>query len=180
MSDTASQAARRTVNFKSSVKIQDVAPAKKVVANWPDETKKEVVGYIHGFCNAIVKRTAPDGSKTFEVMGGQFEVVPADPQEPCLRSGICYLGDSFQPMVTDILKAQAGPDGKGQVTGVSFAFEIVLMRASNPQGYTWVLEPMTQPEGLDPLEDTRKLLAARLDKPKLVEHKGGKETAKAK
>lgn len=171
---TASAPTRRSVNLKSSVKIQDVVNAKKTVANWAEDVKKDVVGYIHGFTNSIVRRTAPDGSKTYEGMAGQFEVVPVDPNEPAIQSGVCYLGDSFQPMITNLLKAQAGPDGRGQVTGVSFAFEIILQRAANPQGYTWVLEPLTEPEGLDPLADTRKLMVQRLNKPathKAIEHK---------
>lgn len=148
---------RRAVEHKSSLKLQDVANIKKVSASFGENETHRTVGYIHGFCNDSVKRSSPDGMTQYEGMVGQFEAIPLDGDAKVIRSGICYLG-SYQSPITAVLKQQAGPDGKGQVTGVSFAYEVAIFKTE--KGVEWRMRPIGEPESLDPLASTRERITA--------------------
>jgi hypothetical protein len=163
--------AHRKVTFKSSLKIPDIANAKKVIAAMAEGVNVLTVGYLHGFCNDTAIRTSNDGFSRSEGMLGQFEAIPTDAENPVIRSGICYLGD-FQNVVTDVLKAQAGPDKKGQVTGVSFMFEVKVHRNG-----AWDVSLIEAPQSLDPLEATRQRLVNRLTP---AEHRANEAPPKSK
>jgi hypothetical protein len=165
--------AKRGVEFKSSLKLQDVANVKKVLSSFAENETSRIVGHIHGFCNDTVQRSSPDGMTKYEGMVGQFEAIPSDLEMKAIRSGICYLGNTFQGSITKILKEQAGADGKGQVTGVSFVYEVAIFKTD--AGPEWRMRHIGEPEGLDPLAATRERIAAHLK----ATH-DTKETAKKK
>lgn len=147
----------RKVEQKSSLKITDVGTPKKLLEAMHKDEKRRVVGFIHGFCNDTVTRSSPDGLSSNTGMLGQFEIIPSDVTMPVVRSGICYLGDEYQPPVIAVLKVQAGADGKGQITGVSFIYEIAIER--NAHTFKWALSMLGDPESLDPLSATRAKVA---------------------
>lgn len=154
MSDT--NKTTRKVDFKSSMKVMDIASAKRTKELLGDKALVHL-GFIHGFANDLVKRTAPDGSAVFWGLAGQFEMLPNDTENPVLRSSILYLSPDAHNAVTKILENQKGADGRGQVTGASFIYAV-----SAEKGGTWKLDAVEQPLGLDPLEETRNRLMAKL------------------
>jgi len=78
-----------------------------------------------------------------------------------IQSGVCYLPDAFQSAIVDQLGGfdeSSGEVGEKQVESVQIAVEIGLQRATNPQGYSWMLRNLTEPTEHDPLAELRKAL----------------------
>jgi hypothetical protein len=125
---------------------------------------RAVVGIIHGFCNDIIVRSAPDGSdKKYTGLSGSFEGIPInDLTLPVLQSSILFLPDAFRDQIIAVLKQQAGADGKGVVIGCEFAFKFSVFQAKNPQGYSWEAEIIGDIVSKDPMERTRKLIAGMM------------------
>jgi hypothetical protein len=153
------------VTIQSKLSIQSLCNAKKVIANMPDNQDKTVVGTILGIAQSIVTRTSPDGTKTFEGISGQFEGVPTDPERDTVQSGICYLPDFVYPAIRELLLAE-NDKGERVNAQVTFGFEVALIRAKNPQGYSWQLTPLASPRADDPLSKLRAELTA--NRPRLI------------
>lgn len=152
-------------SIKAKVTIQDLCNAKKVSAEFEEKKISEtVVGIIYGRADDIVVRAAPDGSKNFEGLRGIFEIVPADPAREPVQSAICYLPDFVFPQVRGMLyqRDASGADVRTDVKSVKFGFEVSLIAAKNPQGYSWKLNPKTPPTADDPVDVLRKEFAPQL------------------
>lgn len=59
------------------------------------------------------------------------------------QSGTCYLPDSWLEPILMVLKEGS--------TAVQFAYDVFIEKADNPAGYGWILKPLIEASGSDPL-----------------------------
>lgn len=170
---------------KTKVVLADLANPKRVSGAWPDNAPadhKELIGTIIGIASAVKTATAmgKDGltPQTFEGLSGTFEAIPADAKKETISSGVCYLPEAFQG---PLIKALEAAEEKGESLNIRLAAEVYVAKATNPQGYTWMLRPIAQPEAHDPLASVRALLPKPAENDvSQPEMEPAKEKAKAK
>lgn len=145
--------------IKSKLVFKDLGePA--LVKTLPEGQTKLMLGTIIGIADGIKIAKGPDGVSAFEGLKGTFEGVPADPTKDTVRSGVTFLGDAFQADIVALLKSDDAPES------VSFAYEVWVVKAANPAGYSWALAPKMKATEADPLSAMRALVA-REEKPAL-------------
>lgn len=162
----------------------------KVLLAQPETVARMNVGTLIGRASGFVSRKSPDGSQTFTGLAGTFEAYFTDKSTDPIASGVCFLPDAFQKPLLDILSDEVDNDGavkREAAEAVQFAFNIIVKRAKNPQGYEWLLEPLHDAQAEQPIDflsDLRSLLpepvkpAALLNAPKAepaTEASGGKK-----
>lgn len=178
----------------------NIGDPKKALALMPDNEKEAPIGYIMGIASDIhrVERTKPDGSgkEIFVGMKGTFEGMPADPTKDGYTSGICYMPEAFLTQLFEQLfseenggtkwagnpwsdKYEAGKPGKP----IKFAAESGILRANNPQGYSWYLRPVGERQSYDPLADMREAIRGdkgqrKLAKPEVLDLQANKPAEK--
>lgn len=189
------------VSLKSKIQLKDMGSPKKLGAL--DETIRQLkLGTVLGIASDIIRRTMPNGD-VFEGLGGSFECVSEDANTDTIQSGILYLPAGVYEAVANPLKemepvldadgkAKNDSDGnpvlKRKTASVSFAFEVFVIRADNPQGYSWKFTPLGQDAGsvrpVDPLSELRLLMAgpaqAALPKPEAAKEPETVGAAKGK
>jgi hypothetical protein len=102
---------------------------------------KAVLGTIIGYATDVSRRKDPSGEKEFLGLAGSFEAIPADPKMDTVQSGICYLpGGMDGPMIAAL--QETDDKGKRKNPSVEFAIEISVIKAKNPQGYSWEARPV--------------------------------------
>lgn len=138
---------RNTV-VKSKVVAKDAGNPKKIV-NLPENENQMLLGTVIGIADGIKISKAADGMTEHKGLKGQFEVTPADPAADIVRSGVAFLGESFQADIVKLLEDENGPDS------VSFGFEIYVVRATNAAGYSWAYRPLMAASEADPLAALR-------------------------
>lgn len=116
---------------------------KKLPAIEDKTIQKLDLGRIFGIASEVVERTAQDGTTKIRGMGGSFEAEPFDETMPISQSGICYLPDFIMNQMLEILAAK-DKDGKRINGSLQFAFKVAVVRAENPQGYSWEFTPITE------------------------------------
>ena len=160
----------------------------KAILAQPESVLELPLGTIVGIATGIKRGKMPDGVTPYEGMAGDFELKRPG-MEP-VRSGVCYLPDGFMQPILTLLKDDVDKDGnvtRDAVSSVQMAYNVSVIRADNPAGYSWKLTPLTQAQPNDPLAELRKLIPDNVatieDKSgdtAQIEDKGGatKETAK--
>lgn len=159
----------------------------KVIAAQPDEVRRLVVGSLIGRAISTVRRKSPDGATEFVGLSGAFEahfaVADNSGKIPeSISSGVLFIPPTFQDGLVELLSDQVNKEGvvvREAADAVQFAFNVIVARAGNAQGYEWMLEPLYEAapeERVDVLADMRKLLAAPAEQAKLA---APKEKAKA-
>lgn len=122
---------------------------------------KFFLGTIIGNASGISRRTSPDGEKVHEGLKGTFETIPNSKDVEPVSSGTLYLPEG---MVENFL---APFRGEKPPTAVDIAIEVYVVRAKNPQGYSWELNPLIAQESEnDPLKSVREKLAKAATKKK--------------
>lgn len=140
-----------TTTIKSKLVFKDLGEPALVKA-LPEGQDKMLLGSIIGIADGIKLAKGPDGVSQFEGLKGTFEGVPADPKRDTVRSGVAFLGDAFQADILALLKDENGPET------VSFAYEVWVVKAKNPAGYSWALAPKMPAAEADPLSSMRALV----------------------
>lgn len=151
----------------------DLCNPKKISAMWPESIPadhSEVVGTIVGMCTGIKVsiQKAKDGltDEVYLALEGMFEGMPADPERSITQSGICYLSEAFMlPIVNTFGSFDANTNKFTRKAdapqSVRIVTEVLLMKATNPQGYSWALRAVQAPDAIDPLADLKKMLPPR-------------------
>lgn len=120
----------------------------------PETVRVISLGALVGAADGFVQRTNPKDGEVFEGMTGSFRVIPDDPEREVIESGVLFIPDAFHNKVAAQLRA-IGLDEKGRLlqgATVEFAFQINVIRANNPQGYSWEFKPLMEFEGENPLD----------------------------
>lgn len=145
--------------------VSKIAPAnfdpKKAIALMPENEKQVALGVLYGRADKLVTRTAPNGSDVFEGAGGLFEYVPADETKDVLRAGVLWLPGGIDEIVLTPLREAAE---KGEKIAINLAFEMGIMRATNPQGYSWTMRPLLGESAVKPEDDPLSLIRSQVDK----------------
>lgn len=125
-----------------------------VIKSRPETVTKIITGRLIGIASDFVHRKSANGEQDFEGLKGQFRIVPTndmgipDPDKPELESGVLFLNDAFHSMISEPLRKARETDDKASI---NFAFEINVIRAKNPQGYSWSFMPLIESAG-NPLD----------------------------
>lgn len=129
------------------------------------------LGTIFGKASGFISRTDLKNEEKFEGLTGSFIGIPGDANFEETESGVLYIPDAFHNLVAEKLR-QVQKDDPG--AACEFAFEVYVIPAKNPAGYSWQLTPAVPFEGKHPLQDLmaraariteekRKQLAAPVD-----------------
>lgn len=107
--------------------------------------KSMVLGTLIGRATGFTERKSPKDGQIFEGLSGNFRSVPADPKREELESGVLFIPDAFHNIIADQLrprkKTDTNPDGDPNAC-IEFIFEITVIRAKNPAGYSWDFRPL--------------------------------------
>lgn len=98
----------------------------------------------------------------FVALVGNFEAVNEESGE-VFRSGVLYLPAGIHDMLTSAVSK------KGESEYVQFALDIRAVKASNPAGYSYEARSLTPASTVDPLDQLRNGIAARLSAPESKE-----------
>lgn len=151
-----------------------------MIKTLPEDQMKYIIGTLYVMASKIIERKNPkaggDGEPdTFEGLGGQFRMVPADPKREPLESGVLFIPDSFHNMISAAMKNAQGDDPNAEML---IAFEVASVRAKNPQGYTWQFTPMVE-RAENPMDNFVAAIAnskqAQIAAPKSAAADGGKK-----
>lgn len=79
------------------------------------------------------------------------------------QSGVLFLPEAFMGPMLDLFEDET--DGNGLVTreavkSIDVAYDVFVIKAENPAGYSWSLRPLIQPTASDPLAAIRLRLPA--------------------
>lgn len=135
----------------------------KAVTMLPEGTNQLLLGTIAGVATGVKKTKMPDGVTVLMGLSGTFEGTPADPKADVISSGVCYLPDAFQGPIIDLLSDVVNADGEVAKEGAhsaAFAYEVYSIKATNPQGYSYMLKSAIEASEADPLAELRGKLAA--------------------
>jgi hypothetical protein len=105
------------------------------------ETARSVVmGTIFGWADNFVQRKSPDGLQEYEGLSGEFRLVPSDTKREELESGVLFMPDAFHNLLANALR-ELGKSGDPN-SKLQFALEVSAIRAKNPAGYSWEVQPL--------------------------------------
>ena len=165
----------RTPTIKSKIVMKDLGDP-RLIATLPENQNKLVLGSIIGSATDIITRTSDQG-EVLTGLRGSFEAMPMDEKKDVVRADTLWLQSSATKMITDVLMDAEGNIASG---GVKFGFEVAVVKATNPLGYTWSLQPMIKPAADDPLNTLRAQLLSGSVVPAAPALEKPKEPAKAK
>ncbi len=134
---------------RTKLVFKDLGDPKRIAAE-KEDVKEILLGTMIGIATDIVERKGPDGVDVFTGLKGSFEAIPTDEEMSIVKSGLTFLPEAFQePIVAQL----SDEDNEGPV---QFACEIWVIRATNPQGYSWQLRGLDDNlEKHDPLDKLR-------------------------
>jgi hypothetical protein len=112
---------------------------------------KLFLGTIYGRASGFIERSSLKDEEKFEGLKGSFIGVPNDAANyEETESGVLYIPDAFHNLVAEKLREVQKTDAGASV---EFAFEVNVIPAKNPAGYSWELTPAVPFEGKHPLAD---------------------------
>lgn len=121
-----------------------------IIKTQPETVRTYILGTLGGIATGFVERKSPDGLEKYEGLAGQFRSIPSDPEKDELESGVLFLPDAFHGMIATPLKAMLANDPNANLR---FAFEVVVVRANNPAGYSWEFKPKIEAAAANPLDE---------------------------
>lgn len=153
----------------------------QIIKTLPETTREMLLGTLYGKASDFVKRTLPDGSNEMEGLRGNFRVIPIDvhgevQDSKGRESAILFIPEAFHNAIADQLRSAKGLDSAGvQIPGrpldpgaeIMFIYDVTVIRAKNPQGYSWMFKPAKEytKSPLDDLVIEHKAIKAALPKP---------------
>ena len=148
---------------KAKIAVSDFRP--KRIHGMPDTQRELSLGTLIGKATGVVRRTLPTG-EVMEGIGGTFAFQPSDDGD-VISSGVLWLPSGVDNLVLDPLRAS---EGTGSNAVINIAFEIKVIRADNPAGYSYAFRPLLEETVKvedDPLGALRGLLPTRSTAPAL-------------
>lgn len=178
--------------IKSKLTVKDLGNP-RIAANFEEgSNQRHPLGIIMGIAEKV--RTVVDAAgQPFDAILGEFEGIRHTPQKikdkddegneyereiGIVRAGRLFLPSGIHEMIAIPLKAEGA-------VKIQFGIRVFTVKADNPIGYSYVVEPLYKPETADPLAHIRESIAATVKqlsapKPELVKKddpKVGKKTA---
>lgn len=158
----------RKIGMKNAVKSADMGP--KRLLGQADDVRQFFLGTLVGIANGFHEQEDPaDEARVMVGLRGAFRWIDSDEKINILQGPILWVPPSLHDPVAEVLKPllyQQDDEGnfitdehggfkpiRGARPQVNVAFKVYTIRASNPQGYTWLFEPLIQPsaDDADPL-----------------------------
>lgn len=127
----------------------------QIIKTLPETTREMMLGTLYGKANEFVTRTLPDGSREMEGLRGNFRMIPIDKDgeirdDKGRESAILFIPEAFHNGIADQLRRAKGLDPAGQPlpnvaqdagAEIMFIYDVAVIRAKNPQGYSWMFTP---------------------------------------
>jgi hypothetical protein len=142
----------RKTDIKKTISGKDMLPSRIKMS---DNITRLVLGRLIGIANDITTWTDKEG-QILEGLRGKFKYTDNDVTRNVLISSVLWLPAG---MGTDIIDAAS----EKTTDGVEFGFDLGVVKAENPQGYSWFMTPFHN-AAFDPLATVE----ARLHNPALV------------
>jgi hypothetical protein len=121
-----------------------------IIKTLPENIRTVLLGTLGGIANGLVERKSPDGLEKFEGLAGSFRSIPADPERDELESGVLFIPDAFHNLIAAPLREMLSKDPN---SNLRFVFEINVIRANNPAGYSWEFKPKIEASAVNPLDE---------------------------
>lgn len=144
----------------SKIVLKSVGNPKAITMDENKDKNEMLLGRIIGVITGTVTRKDPTGEKEYKGLKGDFLATSQNTNVEPSRSGICYLPDFAQQ---PLIGRYEGPEADRPKGPVKLAVDVYAIKASNPQGYSWKLQPLieaTELEQADPLAMLEKELSA--------------------
>lgn len=110
------------------------------------------MGLLFGRAIGISRRRSPDGEKVHEGLSGTFRAIPSKDRmkiddfspdnlvnDKAMDSGIFYPVDFMAEPMLSAFK------GEQPASELIFGYRVFAVKAGNPQGYSWQLDPIQEP-----------------------------------
>lgn len=141
-------------NWLTKLALKDMGNP-KIIATQPETVREIHLGVLMGQANDFVTRTIEKDSSVMEGLAGNFRVVPVDldgtvHDTEAKESGILWIPDAFHNIIAGKLRAAKATDPGATI---DFIFDVVVIRANNPQGYSWQFNPIREFSGKNPLDE---------------------------
>lgn len=107
------------------------------------------VAVVIGYARGIKEVTDKVRGDVFHALVGEFEAQNLETGE-FYRSGVLYLPAGIHDMLESSVKKL-----EGETDFVSFALQILAVKASNPAGYSYEAKSLMPAKAVDPLEELR-------------------------
>lgn len=130
----------------SRVKAETGPDAEAVAKN----KGKLSLGVLIGIASKFLERKSVKDQQVFEGLGGQFRIIPADKAREELESGVLFVPDAFHNMMASALRKAQATDPNATV---KVAFQVNVIKAKNPAGYSWDFMPLTPPDAANPIDE---------------------------
>lgn len=121
-----------------------------IIKTLPENIRQHRLGGLFGIATGFVSRTNPKDGTVMEGLAGAFRVVPSDEKRETLESGILFIPDAFHNGIAMRLREMQKTD---TLATLDFTFDINVIRASNPIGYSWEFKPTREFAGKNPLDE---------------------------
>lgn len=139
----------------------------KVFFAQPEGTNEFLLGRLVGSGNGVKNAVAQDGVTPMYGMKGDFGMEFTDANREDERSGVLFLPEAFMSPMLDQLE-DTTDEATGEVIkgakSIDFAFDVFVIKAANPAGYSWSLRPLLETSASDPLAAVKLRIAAPLAK----------------
>src|SRR5579859_3460345 len=118
----------------------------QIIKTLPPSEIKYTMGRLLVRASEFITRTSLDKTQEFEGLSGEFRMIPADPGREPLESTVLWLPEAFHNEIARELRKIYNDQGeKRDPAGiVETAFEVSVIRAKNPQGYSWSFQPLLE------------------------------------
>lgn len=142
-----------------------------IIKTMDDNVRKHKMGVIMGEATDLIERTNPKDNAVMEGLKGMFRAIPDDEKNEPMESGLLWIPDAFHEQIAQQIR---NAKANGEINfKVKFAIEVTVIRANNPQKYSWELLPMIDTEVKSPLDELQALYEAAKQK-QLAAPKGRK------
>ena len=129
----------------------------------PENVNAMVLGVVYGAVTDDKKMTSATG-EVMQGLAGKFVYRSTNPEiAPDCAAYVFWPASGF---LTDVFAHLRAPAYDG--APIEFAYEISVLRAANPAGYTWGYRPLIETAEGDPLEKLEAKIADQLPNPRQV------------
>lgn len=133
----------------------------------PEGTQELLLGRIVGTANGVKNALAQDGVTPMYGLKGSFGAEYTAEGKEDEASGVCFLPEAYMGPMLSLFEDET--DGNGEVTraavkSLDFAYDVFVIKANNPAGYSWSLRPLIEASASDPLAAIRARIGAPLPK----------------
>jgi len=151
-------------NFNPKLFFAAVAAA--AAAKQP-EPQELLLGRLVGTGNGIKNAVAQDGVTPMYGLKGTFGAEYTAEGREDESSGVLFLPEAYMGPMLDMFEDKTDANGvviREAVKSLDFAFDIFVIKANNPAGYSWSIRPLLEAAASDPLAAIRARIAAPLPK----------------